>query len=229
MQVADAVLCGFNCLGDAAGESNVVVLDEHAVVESHAMVLAAADRNSVLFEHPKPGCRLTRIDDLSVGTLDRFHILTCQCRNTRHPLHEIESSAFTDEQYISITLQGRENGTVLDLITLAERRLDLAALRIQMKEHRLGNIDPAQNDILFCQETAVAARVGRNRGCRRDVTAPNVLSEKLTDTRQHLAILKPIHYLFMSLPGVNTSQYWMISDEFNLKPRQYKVVYAHSP
>ena len=49
--------------GHTPGESNVIVLDENAVVEPGAMIRAAAAAHGVLRQRAEPGRRLSRIED----------------------------------------------------------------------------------------------------------------------------------------------------------------------
>ena len=60
-----------NRRADAAGHRDVVVLDEHRVVEAEAVVAAATDPHRVFFDRPQPRRRFPRVDDGRHGVRDR--------------------------------------------------------------------------------------------------------------------------------------------------------------
>jgi hypothetical protein len=78
-------------------EGEVIVLDEDAVEESHAMVHAATARDGILVEDPQAGDGFPRIDDSSASTFDPIHVLARERGNTAHPLEQIEGGTFPDE------------------------------------------------------------------------------------------------------------------------------------
>ncbi len=49
-EMADAALCALQRFGDAAGDGNMIVLDENGIVETEPMVAASADANRVFFD-----------------------------------------------------------------------------------------------------------------------------------------------------------------------------------
>ena len=56
---------------DAAGQRDVVVLDQHRVVEAEAVIGAAAEPHRLLFEDAQAGGRLAGADDLGLVAGDR--------------------------------------------------------------------------------------------------------------------------------------------------------------
>ena len=59
---------------DRAGGDDVVLLDEHHVVEPEAMVLRAAAARGVFLREPQAGQRLARIENAAAGAGDRFDV-----------------------------------------------------------------------------------------------------------------------------------------------------------
>src|SRR5688572_23270040 len=98
--MSDASLRSGNSFCDPAGKCNMVVFDEHTVIEAHAVVLPAADRDRILFEHPQPGRRLTRIHYRRFCSINGIDVLTRQSRYTRHSLDEVKCGALTHKQYV---------------------------------------------------------------------------------------------------------------------------------
>ena len=62
-----------------------------------------------------------------------------------------------------------------------------------MKKHRLCHIKAAQHEIFLGKKFANPTGIRRYSRHRRNITAPDVLGQKLADTRQHFAILEPVH------------------------------------
>ena len=88
--------CGddrWNSFGTAHG-GNMVVLDQHAVEQSEAMIRAAAVANGRLLQDAHTGSRFAGIDYRRRGTDDGFDIDTRQTRHARKSLDEIERRSF---------------------------------------------------------------------------------------------------------------------------------------
>ena len=49
-------------LGDAAADRDVIVLDQHAVIETHSMIVRAAHARGIFLEKREPGDRLARVE-----------------------------------------------------------------------------------------------------------------------------------------------------------------------
>ena len=58
---------------DAAGQRDMVVLDQHRIVEAEAVIGAAAQPHRLLFEDAQPGGRLAGTDDFRLVTGDRVN------------------------------------------------------------------------------------------------------------------------------------------------------------
>ena len=81
----------------AAGEPDVIVLDQNRVEEAGAMVRGAARRDRVLLERAQRRRRLARVEDRDAagrGVDEQARA----CGDAREPLQEIERRAFADEQ-----------------------------------------------------------------------------------------------------------------------------------
>src|SRR5436309_3336267 len=76
---------------------DVVVFDEHHIVEPEAMVRTAAEAHSPLVEHAQPRDCLSGIRDLRLSACDCIHVLTCEGCNAAHPLKKIECRPFAPQ------------------------------------------------------------------------------------------------------------------------------------
>ncbi len=82
---------------DAAGEAQVVVLDQDRVVEPDAVVRAAAAADGVLLERAQAGRRLARVEDRRAGALDRVDVAARQRRDAAEAAEQVERSALAGE------------------------------------------------------------------------------------------------------------------------------------
>ena len=69
--MADAAFRPLQRLGDAAGDGDMIVLDQHGVVEAEPMIAAAADADRVFLDRAQTRRGLARADDLRLGVADR--------------------------------------------------------------------------------------------------------------------------------------------------------------
>ena len=83
----------FDCGTDAAGEVDVVVLQQDHVEESHAVVLAAAQLHGHFVQHAHPGRGLARVEDLGVETLQPLDVNGRLGRHAAHALHDVQQDA----------------------------------------------------------------------------------------------------------------------------------------
>ena len=97
------------------------------------------------------------------------------------------------QQHVGVTLQRSENGSLFDLVAFAEGRLDLRDLGVEMKEDRLGHLEPADHEIFLREKSSHPADVRSDGRLRRYVAASDVLREKIADRRKHFAVVEPVH------------------------------------
>ena len=89
--------CAFDGGCDAAGQVDVIVLDENGVEKARAMIRGAARPDGVLFQHPQRRGRLPRVEDRD-GSAARLDEPARARGDAREPLKKIERGAFADEQ-----------------------------------------------------------------------------------------------------------------------------------
>ena len=79
---------------DAAGDGNVVVLDQHGVIESETVVETAAATNGVFFERAQARRRLAGTANARARPGDTAHELMRRSGHARETSQEIERGAF---------------------------------------------------------------------------------------------------------------------------------------
>src|SRR5581483_1774893 len=87
---------------NAAGESNVIVLDEHSVRKVETMVLPAAAAHGVFIDDAQPRGRFPRIENSrsrSRNCLNKFASERCY---PAHPLKKVEYHPLAGEQHPSV-------------------------------------------------------------------------------------------------------------------------------
>src|SRR5205814_2677201 len=77
---------------DAAGQRDVVVLDQHGIVETKAVIGATAQAYRLLFEDAPPGGCLAGADDLGLVPLARIDQRARRRRDAREPADQVQRS-----------------------------------------------------------------------------------------------------------------------------------------
>src|SRR5262245_58200512 len=180
VQVARGFAGAADGLGDAAGHRQMVVFDQHAVVQSHAMIAPAADAHRVLLQHPQPRRRLAGVDDLRLQAGDGLNVLARHGGDARKMLKEVQRDALGREQHLGVADHAGEDFARFDLLAVGRRGFDLDVL-VEPAEYQVGDLEPGQNEVLFGDEAAarVQSRAHYRTGC--DVAAPQVFVERAID------------------------------------------------
>ena len=75
---------------DAAARRKMVVLYQYGIVQSGAVVCAAAHSYGILFKRPQSRCGFSRIDDTRTGPSDSIDEPTSQGRFSRQLLNQVK-------------------------------------------------------------------------------------------------------------------------------------------
>ena len=147
-----------------AGEADVVVLDQNAVVQAEAMVAAAAGAHGVLLQRAQQRCRLARVEDRDASRRG-IDELPRQRGDAGQPLHEVERGAFRRQQRRGMPANLGDHGA--RLTQRAPSRVTDADGdgRIELPERFRGDVEPGDD----------AARFGQEHGARllrRDRRSP---------------------------------------------------------
>ncbi len=92
-EMADAAREALAAPGEAASGGDVVVLDQHRIVEAEAVIDAAAGADRVFLERAQAGRRLARAGDARARALDRGHIARGERSDAAQAAEEIERGA----------------------------------------------------------------------------------------------------------------------------------------
>ena len=166
-----------------AGERDVVVLDQHRVVEAEAVVGAAAEPHRVLFEDAQPGRRLAGADDPGLvpaiaSTNARVAVATPEMRQRR--LSAVRSAASTGRARPLMRATGSPRATrppSAHSRSICERRVE----QLEGEERR---VEPGEHARLARRDHRLDRRVGRHDRVGRDVAGPaQILEQRGADDR----------------------------------------------
>ena len=171
-------------LGDAAGDGDMIVLDERRIVEAEAMVGAAARPHRVFLERTQERRRLARADDARLGMRDRRDEPRGGGGDAAEPADEIERHALGRQHAARGSLDRRDRSrrgatrapsdtTAVNPIAGSMRRKASAAAS-----------RPATTPCLSRRHHGLGDAIGRRDGVGGDVAgAAEVLDKRLADDR----------------------------------------------
>src|SRR5690242_19312132 len=87
---------------DAAGQGDVIVLDEDTVGEIEAVIQSASAAHGIFVEHPQTRDSLAGIQDARLGAGDGINEFASQCSNAAHALQEIQDDTFAGEEHARV-------------------------------------------------------------------------------------------------------------------------------
>src|SRR5262249_31768623 len=134
--------------GDAAAETQVVVLDQHGVVEAETVVRPAAGAHGQLLESTEAGWRLARVEDDRTRSRDGIDLARGQRRDPGEPAEQVERGALTGEERAGAA--GDPGHLALDRVAVAGDRLEVDT-RVELAEHGLDELETAE-DASFLDE-----------------------------------------------------------------------------
>jgi hypothetical protein len=88
----------FYGIGNTAGDGDVIVLDQHTVIQAHAVVVGAAHAYRVFFQHPPARGGLAGIHQLHRCSGDLPDIIARLGGDAGHALKKVQGGAFTLQQ-----------------------------------------------------------------------------------------------------------------------------------
>src|SRR5689334_17811004 len=160
----------------AAGEANVVVLDQDRVEQADAMVGGAAAAHGVLLQRPQGRRRLARVEnrDPTAAGVDET---ARSRRHAREPLQEVQRRPLADEEC------SRGADDLGNVVAGAARRAVTDANigtnpRLELPERLERDVDPRDHAVRLGEEYAARLELGRNRRLGRHVAVADVLLER---------------------------------------------------
>ena len=132
---------------DAAGDRDVIVLDQHAVVEPHPVVVRAAHASRIFLERAKAGDGLARVEQRRAGAGDRVDIAPGQGRDSRQMLERVERRALGGEHRPRQPLQLQDRAARADRVAVVRELIDLH-VGIERAEEGGGDVEAGDDDRL---------------------------------------------------------------------------------
>ena len=155
----------------------MIILKDHHVEQTHAVVFASAQLDGDLIQHTHPRRRFARIEHFGLQPLELFHINGRLCRHAAHTLHDVEQDPFSLQQRDQSSLDVKGNISGFDPGPVLQELLEFH-LRIQAPQHPPGDFNAGQNTVLFHQQFHPSALVMRNTGQRRMVAVADILPDR---------------------------------------------------
>ena len=156
------VMAAVDGIDDAAGEVDVVVLEQDHVEQSDAVVAASANLHGLLLEHAHAGGGLAGVEHAGLGALQPLDILVGHGGNAAHALHDVEHESLGLQQGAHATGDNHGDVALLDARAVLHEHLDLH-VGVEAAEHFLGDLDAGQDAVFLDEQTRSCP--WRPRGC----------------------------------------------------------------
>ena len=164
----------------ATDRGEVVVLDQHAIGESEAVVVAAAVLDRQLFEQTHAGSGFPGVDHARDAALGFGDILARDRGHAGEPLHEVEGGALGREERAGRAADPGERRERLDALAVVDQGSKRMALSTRRKTNS-GDPDARDDAGMLGEDRAFGAGRQRHGGERRDVAGADVLGEGEVD------------------------------------------------
>ena len=170
-------------LGDAAGDGDMIVLDERRIVEAEAMVDPAARPHRVFLERTQERRRLARAHDARLGMRDRRDEPRGRAGDAAEPAHEIERHALGRQHASRGPLDRRHLCAARDARAVGDDRGE-ADRRVHEAKGERGCVEAGDDACLSRRHHGLGDAIGGRDGVGGDVAgAAEVLDERLADDR----------------------------------------------
>src|SRR5262249_29453782 len=180
-QPVDAALERRERRADAARDAEVVLLDEHAVVEAGTMVAASTAAHGVLLEGTEAGGGLAGVEDGGGGAVRQLDEASRERGDAAEPGEQIERDTLAAEDRAGRPLHHCEDGgDIGDRGSFVDFRLDLDR-RVERAKDRGGDRYAAHHAGLLEQQLGMAARVFGHEREGRGVAGAEVLGQRRGD------------------------------------------------
>ena len=161
---------------DAAGEIDVVVLEQDHVEQSHAVVLAAAQFDGHLVQYAHAGRRLAGVEHAGVQPFEPGDVNRCLRRHAAHALHDVEQDPFGLQQRLQPSghVEGHVAGPHARAVGDARVEFDGG---IEPFEDEPGDLDAGDDALLLAQQTHASPFVGGDAAERSVVAVAQILAD----------------------------------------------------
>jgi hypothetical protein len=79
----------FNCSPHSTCKRDVIIVDQHSIIQPEAVIVAAADGHRVLLQQPQTGCSPGCVDDTSFRPADAIYKFTSERGDAGQSLQQI--------------------------------------------------------------------------------------------------------------------------------------------
>ena len=176
-------------LGDRAGDAQVVVLDQDAVVEAEAMVRAAAAADGVLLELAQARRRLAGVEDRRAGAVDRVDVAAGERGDAAEAAEQVEREPLAREHRARRALETRGDRPRLDAVAVGGERLE--GVGAQLLEDGRGDVEAADHAGLLEQDRASQTCALVDHGVRGRVARADVLGEPAAHVEVEVSSIAP--------------------------------------
>lgn len=180
-QCSDRLFCLPNGLGDAAAIGEVVVFDEYGIVQTHAVVHAAARPDGVFLQDAQQGDGFAAAHDIYTVFGDFGNGTRGGGGDAAQVREVVERGAFGGEQRAGVAFDGSQRLTCADGLPVLDFGLEADA-RIHCLKGEARQVHAGDNTVFAADEEEFGSFIGGDDGGGRNVAAPaQVLAQGLFD------------------------------------------------
>ena len=173
-------------LCDPARRRDVVVLDQHPVIEGKAVVAAASGADGILVEDPETGRGLPGVQDFCAHSRDLIDIAPGEGGNPAHPLQEVQGDPLRGQYGGEAAGDLRKEIPFPRLLPVPPMDREVQG-RIQRPKDLSEDLDSGNHQPRLGRRPCKARLIPPERRPGRDVPRPNVLRKGVPDQfRQHV-------------------------------------------
>ena len=125
---------------DVTADRNMIVLDQHSVIEAHPVVLRAAHPGRIFFQRAEAGNRLSSIEQDGAGTLHGVDVAPRLGRNAGQMLQRVQRRPLGGQHGARVSVQPHQGGARLRPLTVCNENFDDHGVVTPSKEG-CGNVD----------------------------------------------------------------------------------------
>ena len=152
-----------------ARQRNMIVLDEHGVIQTKAVVAATAHTHRIFLQRAQAGHGLARAGHARAERLDGLGNRMCGCGYTAEVTEVVESRALGREHRAAFAADASDFRARLEQSAIAAAGFELH-LPIHERERQSRQIQPRQHAVLTRHQAQLILRIYGHDGIRGQVT-----------------------------------------------------------
>jgi hypothetical protein len=166
------------CLADASGGGDVVVLDQDCVEEAHAVIGDASGGGGALFEGAQSGGGLARVEHAALCAGHGVGVLARQRGDAAKALEEIERDALALKQRARIAFHGGERFPGRAPVAIVLQQDDVV-------EHLIEHFGSGEYERLARDKGSACAQSFGDAGAAGDITRADIFLEREANNLNH--------------------------------------------